>query len=114
KAVPRGENSAATSEFCPEAHSENLGLVETFLPDRVGDVEANRTNRGSPRHSHTGAQANCRALFDLRLDASGLRQLLGCQDDIRRFYVVKCAKISKDPPAQPEFFGQSERHTQRD
>src|SRR4029077_1348825 len=65
---PGGEYIVATSESCPEAHSENLGLIETFLPDRISDVQSDRTNRRFPRYSDTSAQADCRTLFNLRLD----------------------------------------------
>src|ERR1700757_3102549 len=46
--APRGEKRTATSELCPEANSENLGLVETLLPDRIGKIESDRTDRGLP------------------------------------------------------------------
>src|SRR5271169_2825520 len=103
--APQGENRTATSEPCPEADSENLGLVETLLPDRIGEIQSDRTNRGLPRHPDTGAHASCRALFDLRLDTPSLRQLGRSQHDIRRFDLVQCAEISKDTSAQPELLG---------
>src|SRR5215472_10212990 len=112
--APRGERAIATSELCPEADSKNLGLVETFLPDRIGKVKSDRADRGLPRHPDTGAQANGRALFDLRLDPPGLRQLGWSQHDIRRLDLVQCTKIGKHAPAQPELLGQPERHTQGD
>src|SRR5271169_1075910 len=40
--APQGENRTATSEPCPEADSENLGLVETLLPDRIGEIQSDR------------------------------------------------------------------------
>src|SRR5208282_921581 len=101
----RGANMAATSELRPETDSEKLGLVEPFLPERIGDVQSDRPYRRLPRHTDTSAHARCRALLDFRLDAAGLRQLGGSEHDIGRFDLVQSTEIGEDTPAHPELLG---------
>src|SRR5271170_6663840 len=109
---PSIEPRMSTSELCPKTNPEELGLVETLLPDRIRDVEANRADRRFPRHADPGAGPDRRGILDHRLNSTSRRQLRRRQIELGGLKVIERAEIGENPAADAEFLRQAERHTQ--
>src|SRR5271169_6400204 len=109
---PSIEPRLSTSEFCPKANPEKLGLIEFFLPDRVRDVEPNRTDRRFPRYADPAAHPNRWRILDHRLNSASRRQLRRRQVELGGLEVIERAEIGENPAADAEFFGQAQRDTQ--